>query len=319
MLPGNPLAAVFSNHKLVCFDVGALNGFRGLELLHPFTELYGFEPEETACVQLNQSIYPAAGFYKAKAWPIALSDKNGEEPFYIAGNGAMNSLLKPVPEQFDVYFGEAAGSKYWREQLELKHTRTVKTETADQFCATQNITHIDLLKLDAQGAELQVLAGAAKLLENNAVSIIKTEVALYSVYENQCLFGDMDVFLRSRNYELIDCTFTPEQVFDAGEKAVKHETELYEKTRFFPVGDAVYVKHAGALTTDQAQRAACVLLYWGYTGVARKLLARNPDYEQSEQLLKQFAGLQQQPPKSSALKGWVPPVLWSFLKKMRRG
>lgn len=317
-MPGDSqLQTIFSTHKLICFDVGAGGGFRALELLEPFTELYGFEPDEAACSQLNTSIYPASAFYKAQAWPLAVSDSCGTVPFYIAGNKGMNSLLKPTAEQFDVHFGEAAGSKFWREQLAEKEQTTAETVMLDAFCKTHEIKTIDLVKLDTQGAELNVFAGAAALLETNAISIIKTEVSFFRHYENQCLFGDVDVLLRSKNYELIDCTFTPEQVNDSGEKAIHHEIPLAEKTRFFPVGDAVYVKSPGVLTPEQATRAACVLLYWGYSGMARKLLERNPDTEQVNQLLRGFVGKQQQPQKPSALKAFVPPVLWKLLRKLK--
>jgi FkbM family methyltransferase len=317
-MPGDTqLQTIFSTHKLTCFDVGAGGGFRGLEYLEPFTELVGFEPDETACSQLNNSIYPATRFYKATAWPLAVSDRTGTMPFYMAGNAAMNSLLKPTAEQFDVHFGEAAGSKFWREQLAEKKQVTANTTTLDDFCKMHSLQTIDLLKLDAQGAELSVFAGATALLEANAISIIKTEVSFFRHYENQCLFGDVDVLLRSKNYELIDCTFTPEQVNDTGEKAIHHQIPLAEKTRFFPVGDAVYIKSPEALTPEQATRAACVLLYWGYSGMARKLLARNPDTILVNQLLRSFVGKQQQLQKPSALKAFVPPVLWKMLRKLK--
>ena len=60
------------------------------------------------------------------------------------------------------------------------------------------------MKLDIQGAELEVLKGAKKTLSNTLG--LEIEVEFVHLYTNQPLFGDLYTFLSSHNFELMDFT-----------------------------------------------------------------------------------------------------------------
>lgn len=66
----------------------------------------------------------------------------------------------------------------------------------------KDIGDIDLLKLDLQGYELEARKGCGRLLERT--KIITTEIEFASPYDNQSLFGDIDVFLRSRGFRMLN-------------------------------------------------------------------------------------------------------------------
>ena len=53
----------------------------------------------------------------------------------------------------------------------------VQTQTLDYFCFSNNIKCIDLLKLDTEGNEFNVLKGAEKLLSENRIKVIYTEIS----------------------------------------------------------------------------------------------------------------------------------------------
>jgi hypothetical protein len=55
---------------------------------------------------------------------------------------------------------------------------TATTVALDEYCARRGIERIDLLKLDAEGAEVDVLDGAARLLGRGAVRAILVEVGV---------------------------------------------------------------------------------------------------------------------------------------------
>ena len=57
----------------------------------------------------------------------------------------------------------------------LKHRITDQVETLDALCIKHKIRRTDFLKIDVQGAEMQVLQGAASLLTNSPPKIIMTE------------------------------------------------------------------------------------------------------------------------------------------------
>src|SRR5262249_12593017 len=58
---------------------------------------------------------------------------------------------------------------------------------------------IDYLKIDVQGAELDVFKGAPRVLA--AATIVQTEAEFVALYEGQPLFGDLDVHLRAAGYQ----------------------------------------------------------------------------------------------------------------------
>jgi len=56
-------------------------------------------------------------------------------------------------------------------------TITVQTQTMDNFCSINNIDRIDILKLDCDGTEYEVLLGAEKLLSEDRIGLIYTEIS----------------------------------------------------------------------------------------------------------------------------------------------
>ena len=77
----------------------------------------------------------------------------------------------------------------------------VKTQTLDNFCIEKKISSIDVLKIDTEGNELNVLKGAVKLLGQNKINIIYTEIS-----ETKKKFSEKEKnvidFLNSYNFEL---------------------------------------------------------------------------------------------------------------------
>ena len=52
----------------------------------------------------------------------------------------------------------------------------VQTQTLDNFCLSQKIENIDVLKIDTEGNEANVLKGAKKLLLENRIKLIYVEI-----------------------------------------------------------------------------------------------------------------------------------------------
>jgi hypothetical protein len=68
----------------------------------------------------------------------------------------------------------------------------------DSFLSTQGIAHVDLIKIDVEGAEALVFAGARKLLARPDAPRIVCEVAEI----NQAYFGLTEKGLRKTLYDL---------------------------------------------------------------------------------------------------------------------
>ena len=59
-----------------------------------------------------------------------------------------------------------------------------------------------MIKLDIQGGEMKALSGGKDAIESAV--LISLEMSCQELYSHQSLYYEVDAFLRSRNYELID-------------------------------------------------------------------------------------------------------------------
>jgi hypothetical protein len=67
----------------------------------------------------------------------------------------------------------------------------------------EDVPGADFLAMDTQGAEMDILAGAAKMLASDVLAIA-IEVSFLPVYEKTPLFGDVDNFMREQGFVLAD-------------------------------------------------------------------------------------------------------------------
>jgi FkbM family methyltransferase len=134
-----------------CIDIGAYRGeiLRQMLKLSPDGKIFAFEP-----LPVN-SRYLTKKYPKALIYNVALSDKVGTADFFYAtGRPARSGLQRqnyPDPE----------------EKVEII---TVKKETLDNVIPLD--TRIDFIKLDVEGAELNVFMGGERLIRKNRPLII---------------------------------------------------------------------------------------------------------------------------------------------------
>lgn len=144
----------------ILFDVGANKGAYTRALLNAFGEsvdtIFCFEPSE----ELVKSFLC---FNDSRVFVInnALGRTKGIVPFYVSeSDTGLGSLTKRRLNHFGI---------------EMKKVQDVQLITLDDFVASNDIDHIDLLKLDVEGHELDILEGAKKLLLQNKIGCIQFE------------------------------------------------------------------------------------------------------------------------------------------------
>ena len=139
-------------------DIGAYSGVTSIifaQLIGPTGHVYAFEPDETnyECAKINLEM--AAKVMGVRN--ITLLKK----AVWSHGDG----LLFSTEGSMGSSAVEITGGGRGKEQK-------VDTITIEQFCRQQNLTHVDFIKIDIEGAELQVLTSSAPTLKSLNVKLI---------------------------------------------------------------------------------------------------------------------------------------------------
>lgn len=114
----------------------------------------------------------------------------GWDAGHLVGNKGMSSLLR-------------ARNSWWGSEC-YRGTIPLKSLTVDTFLERNELGYdFDMLNIDTQGAELMVLKGASKVLEN--VRVINCEVTFFNPhYHNNPKFDDVNNLLQQFGFKHID-------------------------------------------------------------------------------------------------------------------
>ena len=93
---------------------------------------------------------------------------------------------------------------YWDDIVITTDSLRVKVETLTNFCNSHVIDEIDVLKIDAQGSELNILRGARHLLKRKSIDLLYFEMIIAPTYENQPKMHEYFSFLYDLDYQLVD-------------------------------------------------------------------------------------------------------------------
>ena len=134
----------------VVFDLGANHGVFSVYAASRGAEVYAFEPTpELKKIIERQSELNNGTILLA---PYAVSNVCGKTQFYISNSTSVNGLT-----EHDQYLSD-----------EVVSTITVDQLTIDEFVKRNNITRVDFIKADIEGAERLMLQGAQETLKKFA-------------------------------------------------------------------------------------------------------------------------------------------------------
>ncbi|OUW85775.1 MAG: hypothetical protein CBD74_02875 [Saprospirales bacterium TMED214] len=187
--------------KLNFIDVGSA----GL-LPHPWDNhsnlidyILKFEPRE------NRGSYE-----KAISINTALWNKKCEKQFYIyqGFNGTGSSLFlqnfKYVRENFETLKlrGPKNLAETWVDRSQLVRIESIECESLDNVLDSLDTKRqFDFLKIDAQGAELQILEGAQKFIKTQCQGLF-LELFKFPLYEGIALADEVIEYLDARGFQL---------------------------------------------------------------------------------------------------------------------
>jgi FkbM family methyltransferase len=181
-----------STKKPTIIDAGANVGNMTIKYkaLFPDATIHAFEPFHESYSQLVRNTYKLPNIHTNQ---LGLADHEGTRQFHANQTASTNSLLQATQ-------GALKGTNGER----FKQTSVISVElvTLDSYALAHDITHIDILKLDVQGAEPQVLQGAARLIASGSINIIFTEIMAAPFYQGQQQFHEALVMYHHLGFNL---------------------------------------------------------------------------------------------------------------------
>jgi FkbM family methyltransferase len=170
----------------VIFDAGANEGQSAAGYLRRFPEarIYCFEPVRETFQRLQRCFKKNP---RVSCFQLALgaSEKTGQ--MVLQGSSEEFFLLRdPEPLQKNP------------ESL----IETVSMITLEEFCAARKIHRIHYLKIDTEGADLEVLKGASKLLAAQKIDFVQVEAGMHPGNDRHVPLESLKAFLELHGYFL---------------------------------------------------------------------------------------------------------------------
>lgn len=164
----------------ICIDVGANIGVYSLLFASKVDsgKIYSFEPSRKVLPIFLQNINLNNLSEKIKVQTQIVSDHHGDEWFT------------------DEDITEVSHISYDKIPTDINNKSKLSATTLDNFCKSQKIKHIDILKIDVEGAEYKVLQGFKKSLEQAIVDVILLEINTNMTKYN----NSQDVISLLKNY-----------------------------------------------------------------------------------------------------------------------
>lgn len=160
-------------------EIGSLNGADSLffKETFPMANVYCIEglPE-------NYETY-LKGLSEITPINVVVSDYDGEIMFHVKNINGIHSIFNR---------GDMYGTK----------TLTLKCKTIKSICDEYNITNIDMVKIDVEGATYQVLKSMGDKLSDIKIMHIETES--FPFFERQILHDSVVDFLNQNNFIMVD-------------------------------------------------------------------------------------------------------------------
>ena len=186
------ISGLLKNEKIISLDVGAQGGFNSDKF---FPSKYNCFFKEILIEPINSE----AEKLENKKFVInkGLWSKKEKKKLNILDNRlGSSSMYEPDEEFFDLH------NLKKKDYDNYKITRSIEVEcdTLTNQLKELEINKLDYLKIDTQGAELEILKGIGEYRP----LLIKTEAHFFSMYKNVPNWNKLVSYLYDLNYKLID-------------------------------------------------------------------------------------------------------------------
>lgn len=259
------LAPLFSDEPLILVDIGARWGVdKRWAALGSSLKAYCFEADAAECSRLNAIGHPGVTFI-----PEAIAGKVGQATLYKTKFEESSGLYRTN----DAFFKRLLNS----ENAELLSAEEVQTLTLDAAREKHEIPSPDFMKLDVEGAELDIIRAATI----GGTFGVFSEFRFHKEINGCPIFSEMDQHLRARGFMLYDIWVGKQSrkalPYPGPRLSTKEGRRLFAGTTGGQVmdGDALYFRDPSVLvnlTRNQILKAACMFELFNLNDCAAELL-----------------------------------------------
>jgi FkbM family methyltransferase len=150
----------------------------------PTAIIHSFEPGPETFKTLSQNV---ATDERVSVWNCAVGASTGKETFQENTNPDMSSF-------------KSLSTTGWGE---VSRQSLVEVTTVDAFLESNRIAHVDILKSDTQGYELEVFKGAERAMRANRIGLVYFEFIFSDMYQHLPGFDEVFRHLVDRNFSLV--------------------------------------------------------------------------------------------------------------------
>jgi FkbM family methyltransferase len=170
--PGSVFADVGANHGYFTIVAAGLVGDAGL--------VFAFEPNPPVYERLDLHVRVNGFDHRVVLVEEALWDKSGEETFFVSQWSSNSGISTLTPGDTTLSDGG----------LSPNRTIRVRTETFDHWLASNGVEDVNLVKIDAEGAEAQIVRGMSETLRAGRIGAVVCETRLDTeAHRLLCGFG----------------------------------------------------------------------------------------------------------------------------------
>lgn len=221
------------NSDLLAIDAGANKGFWAAAFLREYPgkvkHVYMIDPSPENFRELTNSadslMFTEQELKRVSAYPFAVGDAPGMATLYTNDDGL--PLASLFEHKLNGYSVESL-------RIDLGTSISVPMDTIDAFMQRQELSYVDVLKVDTEGYEFQAFSGAKRAFQNQAIGCAVFEFGMHQV-ESRHFFRDFYEFFASYNYTMFQFT-------DGVSQAIPRYEYKYENFTYNFIFCAVYTE-----------------------------------------------------------------------------
>lgn len=186
---------MFRAEPIVILDIGARGGFNEeWGVFKDQVRIYCFEPDEEECRRLAAEAAPHVTYVCAAVGGVA-----GRATLYQTHHPAGSGLYAARMN----YFGRLLN----RDNQVVEAEHAVEVRTLDEVMKDFGSPNVDFIKLDVEGAEVDVLNGSPGILQSKSLLGIQSEIRFHREINGSSPFYELEALVSGQGFRLYDLQY----------------------------------------------------------------------------------------------------------------